>query len=157
MAQITLNDIQIRPAIAGDLNFIFDSFRKSMLSDSKIGKTCRISIFNKEFNKVIDYILSTSKIAIACAKEDVNVILGYIIYTYDCLHFVFIKDGFRNSRLGSILFAYAFGPGDRIIECSCLTEYGRKLLKKKPNILIDHNPFILFHKGAINGERKSAG
>lgn len=152
MPSISLNDIIIRKIKPEDLSFIFDAFRESFKNDSKLGKSCRTSIFNREFNKVIDYILSTATVAIACAKEDINTILGFIIYQgQEIIHYVFIKSGFRQLRLASVLMAYAFGPDyeARIYQASLMTEYAKKLLKKKPNLKIDANPFILYRQANL--------
>lgn len=153
MPRISANDIQIRPAKPEDLNFIFNSILESQKQDSKLGKSCRTSIFNREFNKVIDYILSTSQIAIAAVKEDTNVIIGFIIHNAsDIVHYIFVKDGFKELRVASILLAYAFGPehNSKSKQCSLITNTAAKVLKRNPMILIDHNPFILFKQGAPN-------
>lgn len=149
MPSISVNDISIRQAKPEDLNFIFNAILESQKSDSKLGKSCRTSIFNREFNKVIDYLLSTSKVAIACVKEEANVIIGFIISNgQDVIHYIFVKDGFKKLRVASILTAYALGPGyeDRLLQCSLMTGEAAKIIKRQ-GMKIDHNPFILFHKG----------
>lgn len=136
----------VRDANSNDLNYILDSFKNSVKYDTILAKTCRSQIFNKEFPKVIDHILSTAKTIVACVKDEPSVIVGYLIYSSNVIHYCLVKEAFRKLRLCWMMMAFAFGIEDRALQCSLLTEKAKKILILKPNLKIEYNPFLLFHR-----------
>lgn len=139
------NDISIREAAPADINFIFDSYKCSVKNDSKLGVLCRASIFNKEFPKVIDQVLAKAKVIVACVDKEPSVILGYLIYEEDIVHFIFVKKAFWRLRIACMLMSYAFGFEEKPLECSVMTKLGLEIVKSK-KLKIDHNPFLLFER-----------
>jgi ribosomal protein S18 acetylase RimI-like enzyme len=148
-------ELHLRPAVGTDLNFIFDTFRESVRHDSSLGRSCRTSIFKKEFARVIDHVLEKSKVLIACMSSDHNVILGYLIYEAPAvLQYIFVKQAFRRMGIAKELCHEALGdPGPQEVQCAFKTQSARELFDRFP-ILI-HNPFINFKQGASNGQSSS--
>lgn len=142
------NDLKIRPAVGTDLNFIFDTFKESLRSDSSLGRSCKASVFKKEFAQVIDYILETSKVLIACYASNENTILGYLIFEPGIIHYAFTKRAFRKMGIQSALIESAWGPREDI-QCSFKTRMVRDLFERKQFLI--HNPFINFKKGVSHG------
>lgn len=142
------SELHLRPAIGQDLNFIFDTFRESVRHDSSLGRSCRTSIFKKEFAKVIDHILAKAKVLIACMSSDHNVILGYLIFEPDIIHYCFVKQAFRRMGIAYELFKSAYQCGkdpEREIQCSFKTQSMREIFDNHPFLI--HNPFLNFKQG----------
>ena len=140
----------LRLAKPTDLNFILGTFRDSMRDDSQLAKSCKTSVFKREFTKVIDSILARSKVTIACTKEDQSVILGYAI-TEDpgILHYLFVKEPFRRKGIANYLVNHLFKP--RIVECSLKTNLVKRILDNKTEFI--YNPFLLYRQELGNGNK----
>lgn len=136
-------DFKIRDPHPSDLNFITSSFLKSMKKESSLGRACSIRVFFKEFNEVIDYILSISTILIACEKENENAILGYILYQNKTIHYAYVKSGMRRFQITKDLIAHAF-PGETALQYSQTTNSSKLIAKKYPELIF--NPFCLYRK-----------
>lgn len=95
IAQELQSEIKIRPANGSDLNFIYDTFRQSMRSDSTMGRAVADGLFKREFVKIIDDILKTATTLIACMRTNPHVILGYLIFEPQRIHYAFTKMAFR--------------------------------------------------------------
>lgn len=141
-------DLHLRQAIGSDLNFIFDTFRESVRQDTAIGRSCRTSVFKREFAKVIDHILEKAKVVVACMASDHNVILGYLIWEPSIIHYCFVKQAFRRLGIAKALYFEAFGHYKGELQCSFKTQSLRDLFDAKPQLI--HNPFINFKKGVSN-------
>lgn len=138
-------ELQIRTALPSDLNFIFDTFRESVCHDTALGRSCRTSVFKREFAKVIDHILSSAKVLITCLKSDPNIILGYLIFEPDLIHYCFVKQAFRGLGIAKGLFKEAFPTRPQEVHCSFKTQSMRELFDNHSWLI--HNPFHLFKKG----------
>jgi hypothetical protein len=93
---------------------------------------------------VIDYILLQNDcvIRIAALPDNVDVILGYLVYQPGILHYVFVKEGFRKLGIAKDLVIQSDLKDD--CKCTHKTEWVYKILRKYPDITYD--PFILFKK-----------
>lgn len=123
-----------------------------MKSDSALGRSCKFSLFNRQFTLVIDHILAKAQVKVACLKEDEDVILGYIIFEEpNILHYVFIKEAFRRLDVAKNLIQHALTDQDTI-EFSLKTNTGRKVLThSQTRLKFIYNPFLLMLKGALHG------
>lgn len=135
----------IREPKASDYNFIHSTICRAMHKESTLGKTLPTSKFFAEFTPVVDHILNTSLIKIACAKDDPDTILGYIIHTSGFVHFIFVKLAFRRLYIARDLVLHAF-PDGKGFEYSLQTTASKRISPHFPNI--NYNPFILMKKGA---------
>lgn len=140
--------MQLRDAEASDISFIYDSFMKSYKADGPLGKITTKRVFFQEFPQVIDRILSTSKVQIMCLSEEPKIIVGYIIFQPQLIHYIFVKEPFRRNGIAKTLKSHALGLNDSFTYTH-ITHHVKKLLTKYPDALF--NPFKLYQKGEING------
>jgi hypothetical protein len=98
--------IRVRPAVEGDVPFIFSSWLKSYRA-SLFAKQIGNTVFFSEHHKVIEGILETSTVLVLCDAEDVTNIYGYIcaekIDGIFVLHYVYIKHPYRTFGLAKFL------------------------------------------------------
>lgn len=98
-----LNLITTRQAILSDEAFIFSSWLLGLYyGDSWYSKLDK-DYFMKYYHKVIEQLLSTSTIKIACLKEDPNTIIGFSVFDEDKLHWVTCKKDWRRIGVASLL------------------------------------------------------
>ena len=95
-------------------------------------------MYYKEYNKVIDHLLTISTIKVACLDDDEVVILGYAVFDRDNIHYVFVKEAFRR-----------LGIAKRLIESSLIlpetcthSTYIAEVIIEK--FKLTYNPFSLF-------------
>ncbi len=143
-------DLKIRKANQKDLNFIYDSFLKTIKHDTPIGKQMKTGDFMRQYREVLDHLFleTNCEIYIASYPEDPFTILGYIVYKLDVLHFIFVKLAFRNLGIGKALFERAFGR--ETIEYSHKTKSVASLCSKHPEHFF--NPLHLYKRGNDYGE-----
>lgn len=133
----------IRPAKPLDISFIFETWLKSYKHDSAFGKSTRSYIFFPQYRQVLDSILSdqTTQVFIACHPEVEDVILGYLVVSKDVIHYVFVKESFRNIGIARELYNHVGGP----LILSHRTNFIQPILDKHTELV--YNPFTLFNKG----------
>lgn len=137
------SQFDIRQASASDLNFIYDSFLKSMRSDSSVGRSCSKDVFFREFPKIIDQILNRAITIVACVSNDPSTLIGYLIYEPSIVHYIVVKNAFRNLGVAKTLVSSVFSDDKGFdFSISCKTNEVRAILKKHPSV--KYNPFILF-------------
>lgn len=147
-------DLHIRLANPNDIAFIYATWLNNYHYDSALGKECKDSIFFREYREVIDHILGSNdtKVAVASLQNDEATIFGYMVYESGptpCIHYVFIKENFRELGIAKQLFKF-FSTNQSIKHIySHKTSYVADILKKYPQLT--YNPFILFTKGVPNG------
>lgn len=132
----------IRSARGSDLNFIYSTWMNSFWSDSQ--KPYRTAeSFQKFYPQIIDYLLSVSNIAIACKKDEEDVIYGYAIAQRPVAHYVFVKEDFRNMGIASSLLE-RLEAGDVYTHS---TGTLRRILRHQPDNRI-YNPYLLLRREA---------
>ena len=137
-------DWDIRSVNESDLPFIYSTWINAMRYDSPLGKTCRVTIFTKEYVKVIDSILDldTTNILIACHVEDPYIIFGYLVYQPNLIHFTYVKDIFRQMGICKSLAEVA-----KITPSAVFTNKTMSITPILNKYLyLEYNPFILFKK-----------
>lgn len=138
-------EFKTRPPKASDLNFIFASFSNSVRRESDLGRSCRSGIFFTEFQKIIDLLLNSCSILIACSPDEENAIIGYLIYKPGlCIHYAFTRPSSRGFGIAKELIREAF-PGAKEWTFTLNTNMAKKISKSYPELT--YNPFILFKKG----------
>lgn len=137
------DDYNLRPAVGNDLPFIFDTFLKSYKMSSAIGKSCRNGIFFDNYRLVVDDILESSSVTIACHKDEPSVIFGYIIHQGNILHYIFIKEAFRNLGLAKALYNHGLQDTDPLFGY-LYTTHKTFISEKIESLKVPFNPFVLF-------------
>lgn len=131
-----------REPVASDLNFIYDSFLKTVKSNKQFSQKPSNRVFFPEMQKIIDRILASSKTIITCLKEDPNVIVGYLIYSDQTLQFCFVKQPWWGLGIAKAMFNEAFqSPA---IQYAFITDMGEDIAKCHPEFVF--NPYVNFQK-----------
>ena len=140
----------IRYHTEDDLSFIYSTWTHSYRYGSALGKSCRNSVFFKEYHQVINWILSdqTTYVFVAALTETPEVILGYIACDPQVIHYLFTKEAFRNLGVAKSLIEAAGSPMIYTHKTFCLndilTHHGDEFI---------YNPFILFKKVSDHGDK----
>ena len=142
---VKIDALKIRPPKPTDLNFIQSTFLKSMKRESTLGAQCAGDLFFNEFQKVVDRILSRSKIVVACVSENEDSILGYLIFEPECIHYAYVRPSSRLLDIAKDMVHEAF-PDAKSIKYSLTTNDSRQIQKKHPELVC--NPFALYQRGA---------
>lgn len=107
MEKISAQEIEIRPAVPADLNFIYATWLKSYRHASQFAKKISNDIFFDMHQKVIERFLSRlgATVLIAYPKGEPEVILGYIAYDTDqnVVQYIYVKRTFRKMGIGAAL------------------------------------------------------
>ena len=128
--------VDIRDSIESDHNFIYASWLRGLRHGNPHFELIESEAYFKNHHEVIKSILDDFEVTVkvACLKESPDVILGYCVYKYDRLDWIFIKRSWRNIGLARDLV-----PED-IKTVSHVTKVGLSLLKKRPNVRF--NPYL---------------
>lgn len=137
----------IRLAEPNELDFIYATWLNNFRNDSTIGKSCRKSVFFSEYPYVLDQLLDRplTKVIVAASKENPELILAYLVYELDQLHYCFTKEIYRGLGIMKSLFEKAFEKRERV-QITHRTYTIEPLLEKHKN-LFHFNPFKLYHLG----------
>jgi len=82
------------------------------------------------FYNYLNELLALATINVACFADNPDCILGYSIVSGDSLHFVYVKEAFRNQRIASLLLKA--NPYQTIHQDN-LTKVGKAILSRKNN------------------------
>jgi hypothetical protein len=101
-----LNKIRIREANEVDVNFIFSSWLKSYRLSS-FAKQISNAVYFPEQHKLIENLLKSSVVLVACNIEDPDQVYGWVcatkIMSVYCLHYIYIKQQFRKFGIARFL------------------------------------------------------
>lgn len=125
----------VRAAKIEDLNFIRATFLRGLYYGDSWFSIIPKDIFMANYKAVVERLVATSDVWVACLKDDPDVIIGYSIVSKDfsTIHWVFVKKRWR--RLG---IAKAMLP--KYPEAvTHLTTLGKMLLPKFDHCVF--NPF----------------
>lgn len=139
--------IRVRPAVQGDVNFIFnswlESFRRSLFPKNIINE-----VYYSEHHKVIENLLKTATTLILCNEADSAEIYGYIcaerVQGIFVLHYVYIKHTYRKLGLGKLLLNQFDHDTSNAAICTHMTKIAERLSTKYSLV---HNPYV-----ALTGE-----
>ena len=99
--------IRLRTATEEDVPFIMNSWLKSFRG-SMFARNVINTVYFTEHHKLIERLLKSSSVIIACNDEDSSQVYGWIcaeeVDGIFCLHYVYIKHAFRNLGIGKLLF-----------------------------------------------------
>lgn len=115
MSGSAANQWKIRPAEAGDVAFLFATWKQSFWRDSPWAKRLRWGIFAPNHDKVIRKILARAQVFVACEPEHQDEIAGYFVFELaplPCAHFAYVKPAFRRDGVFTQLIAASGLPPD---------------------------------------------
>lgn len=98
--------VRIRPVNDSDISFIFNSWLRCYRA-TPFGRNMANTIFYTEHHKVIERLLKTADVYVACNDLDVADIYGYIcaerVQGIFVVHFVYVKHMYRSLGIGKML------------------------------------------------------
>lgn len=160
---LTQIPILIRKAIDVDVPFIFNSWLRSY-KESYFAKGIAGSIYYTEHHKLIEQLLKSCTVYIACDNSDSSSIFGYIcaeeIDGIFVTHFIYVKETYRKLGVATMLVKH-FGvtPGEKASIYTHKTKIGHSIAEKKHFI---YSPYVAFSseyrsKGAKNESGNKKG
>lgn len=143
--------VQIRTATEADVPFIFSTWLRSY-RDSLFAANISTTVYYAEHHKVVERLLKTSDVYIACASDDIAELYGYIcaqkVDGILVLHYCYVKHSYRHLGIGAqLLNALEYDPSKASIYTH-MTKVARSLATKYSFI---HSPYL-----ALTGEYQKA-
>jgi len=96
-------NIKTRPSTAEDHNFILSTWLKSYQAHGNEFYKPSGKVYFKEHQELIKKKLDSCKVDIVTTDEDESQIIGYMVHDADCIHYVYIKNLFRNFKIAKKL------------------------------------------------------
>ena len=138
------NSVRLRPIIEDDTAFIFNSWLKSYRF-SHFGEKITNTIYFAEHHKVIERLIDNSKVLVACNPEEPSQVYGYIIGEevdgIFVLHFIYVKQTFRNMGVGKTLLD-AWGHNKE--KAGVYTHHTRMADKLAAKYNFVYHPYLMF-------------
>jgi len=141
--------IRIRPASEADVDFIFNSWLKCGRQSQSV-KSIQNEIYYYHQHKVIEGLLKTCTVLIACSAEDTLQIYGYLVCgkveNIDVIHFIYVKQAYRKLGIANLLLQSQNidirKPVFITAMVNLLFTIGRGVKKKYPLI---YNPYLIYY------------
>ncbi len=137
-------------------NLIKDSWLKSFYYTSKFCENLDWEVYFPNQSELIDRLLKKSKIIIAESLDNPDVVVGYIVYEGDIVHYVYVKHVFKRFGIAKELYTHTglrnFRYTHRTSDCNWLFGYIKKEKMEErmvkiymPGRLPDckYNPYLL--------------
>lgn len=127
--------IALRPADTSDVPFILATWLKGLRFGNSWYRLIDNKVYFKLYHSVISAIISkpTTRVIVACLKEEPSVILGYSVVEGDKLHWCQVKKAWRGIGIAKSLVP------ESVTTATHITEIGKSILLKK-NLIF--NPFF---------------
>ena len=139
--------IKFRPYVKHtDQAFVFSTWLRNYKHSSYFAKGIRSSIFFPGHQKLLELLFDkpTLKVFIAHPTDDDQTILGYLVAEFHhkapVIHFIFIKEAFRNMGIATLLLNHAEINPDNF-HFTHWTMPMDEIIRKHPNIR--YNPYCL--------------
>ena len=127
----------VRDYVEADKAFIMATFLRGLYYGDSWFSLIPKDAFMDNYKKIAEALLEhrATTVRVACLNEDPDVILGYSVSTGPVLHWVFVKQVWRNKGVGRRLLPTS------ISAFTHLTTLGKSLMHKFPNSTF--NPFLI--------------
>ena len=126
-------ELQVRKYNDNDKNFVYSTMLRGLYFGSDFFKLIDSDTYFKNYQKILELLLPSCDISIACLKEDEDVIFAYQITKGSTIVFAYTKQEFRGTGLQNKL------ANDKVFtEVSHLTKSGDAIRRKKN---LKFNPF----------------
>lgn len=90
-----MEEISIRDLIPDDSAFIIDSWLRSYFGHSYFAQEIPKAVFFRSHCELIKKLILRGSVKVAVKREDPDIILGYIAFEKEKLHYIYIKESFR--------------------------------------------------------------
>lgn len=117
-----MKKIVVRAAVESDLAFIMSTWLRGLRYGNSWFKLIDKEAYYSKYTVVLNNLLRSSVVAVACLIDDPNVVVGYAVVSPETLHWVYVKKSWRGFGLAKEL-TQPF----RITRVSHLTKLGRRL------------------------------
>lgn len=123
---VTSNQVVIRDAQGTDLPFIYSTWLKNLYYGSHWFREIDKDRYFDKYKRVVTSLITHSTVKIACLSSEPEVIIGYVVYRGDTLHWVYVKKAWRQMGIAKELV-----PVNDIRWVSHLTKIGKQLRRKE--------------------------
>lgn len=134
--------VRIRKASEADVNFIFSSWLKSY-RQSQACRNVANTVYYTEHHKVIERLLQSCDVYVACSDTDVADIYGFscgeVVGGIFVLHYIYVKHAFRQMGLGTQLLQVFQHNAD---SAAMYTHHTRPADDLAPRYRFVYNPYI---------------
>lgn len=119
--QVTSSTVQIRNFKQEDLPLIYSTWLLGLYHGCDWFGRIKKESFFRNYKVVLERLVPTCEIKVACLTDDEDVILGYVCYRGESLDWIFVKKAWRKMGIGKMLLP------EGITNCTHLTKVGRSL------------------------------
>lgn len=95
--------ITFRPIRDTDVNFILATWLKTYKYSGDLPARVRDSEYFSTYEPILKELLSRATVTVACLIDDPDVVIGYVCYEPEMLHWVHVKESWRNLGLAKLL------------------------------------------------------
>lgn len=95
--------LTIRPGQDSDRPFIVSTMLKSLRSGCHLYRKMDKIAFSHNYNQIVDRLLNTAEVRVACLTEDPDIIIGYAICRDSVLDYVYVKSLWRQKGIAKSL------------------------------------------------------
>lgn len=142
-SSVTLAPIALRPAEVGDRAMILDSWFKSYSDSPWAHHVGRYGLFESEHPKVIERIVSSCPVIVACLEDDPEYIVGWACTRGPLIHYCYVKGKFRGNNVARAMLL-PFEKDTRVQYTHTVPT--KRLVDGTPKALPDgwrYNPYLL--------------
>ena len=136
---LLVNDIltaTVREMIEGDKNFVYHSWIGSYRENAPVPGTVPRATVCKRIRERIDTLLKRgAELKIACDPDDTNIILGWICAEPPALHYIYVKEAYRQQGIALTLLNSVGLASARVIPCTHWTPFAEQVAAKRPALL----------------------
>lgn len=136
--------INIRTYSHDDHDFICSSYLNSTYYNSLDRSTRLVSKFehDKAMDRKINQLVTDSSVLIATPQDDIDLIVGYLIFDDESLHYVYVKKDFRQMGIALSLIKSVEIENRFQLVYTHLSKYSQYITNKLPPDAY-YNPFKL--------------
>lgn len=87
-----------------DRPLIYATWLRGLYYGNKYYKTIDQSAYFATYPKVLEHLLNNSSVQVACLSSDPDVVLGYVVYKGDTVHWIYVKRAWRGLGIAKSLF-----------------------------------------------------
>lgn len=125
-------NVVIRQGRESDRSFLFSTWLLGLYHGNDWFKEIDKTVYFKVYKAVVEGIIAHSRVDVACLPDDEDVVLGYVVYSGNTLHWIFVKKPWRKLGIAKKLMPQG------ITTCTHLTKIGKSL---RP-VNVSFNPFL---------------
>ena len=105
-AAVSIPPVRVRPAHAGDVGFIIDTWRQSFREESYLFRYNRDLYFRLMSMHITGLMKGAgAMLLVACDPSDEDTIVGFVALTGPELHYVYVRDSFRKHGVARLLLS----------------------------------------------------